>query len=308
MSITNKLALKVDAFTDCHVKINRKIAHKISNWILKYNNFVMDERIYEKVRLLTKPLHWAWIGGWMQMVHNRYHEMDPFKKPGIYIITGEPGSGKSSLAMEIMHRTLIRTGKGSYINTAIEVPRVDEKTFRKYLHHPIYEITDFFDKGQIVAYPNHYLFAALHIDEAHRVWQYRENQSASYMDTFKPFMEYAVGVRHYIGHIYMYTQMEKVDTQVMSLGAKNFLEVQVKKGFNYNMWLVNGKFETTILGWNLLFYNMISNGSGGWTRYDTKTVFLPRTFDLEFFDTYNLRAMLKDVKFDNRYKTTEVSK
>ena len=62
-------------------------------------------------------------------------------------------------------------------------------------------------------------------------------------------MEYAVGVRHYIGHIFLYTQMDKVDTQLMSLGAKNFVEVQVKKGFNYDRWLDNGKFETTILGW-----------------------------------------------------------
>lgn len=307
MSTVKKLAIKVDAFTDAYNKFNRKIARKIANLILKYNNWVMDEKIYANIRKLTKPLHWAWIGGWLKWVKDSYYEMDPFKKPGIYIITGEPGSGKSSLAMEIMHRTLLRTGKGSYINTAIEVPRIDEKTYRLYLHHPLFEITDFFDKGKIVAYPNHFKFAAMHIDEAHRVWQYRENQSNSYMDTFKPFMEYAVGVRHYIGHIYIYTQMEKVDTQLMSLGANNILDVQVKKGFDYNLWLENGKFETTILGWNLTFFKATAS-SGGWNKTPVKTIFLPRTFDLKYFDTFNLRKGLKDVKFDNRYKTTEVYK
>lgn len=305
MSTIKKLALKVDALSDKNYKLNRKIAKGFSNLILSYNDFIMDERIYEPVRKLTKPLHWLWIGGWLASIKRGY-DNDPFKKPGIYVVTGEPGSGKSSLAMEIMNRTLRRTGKGSYINTAIEVPRVDDKTFRLYLHHPRFEITDFFNNGEIVAYPNHYQFAGLHIDEAHMVWQYRVNQSEDYMKTFKPFMEYAVGVRHYIGHIFLYTQMDKVDTQLMSLGAKNFVEVQVKKGFNYDRWLDNGKFETTILGWDLTFYDMVSNGSGGWTRSNKYSVFLPRTFDLAYFDTYNLRAKLGEVKFDNRYQTTKV--
>lgn len=307
MSTIKKFALTVDDLSERNYRLNLKIAQGISKAIIKYNNFVMDERIYEPVRYLTKPLHWAWIGGWLASIKANYIP-NPFAKPGVYIITGEPGSGKSSLAMEIMYRMLISTGKGSYINTAIEVPRVDPKTYRKYLHHPRFEITDFFDDFKIKAYPNHYQFASMHIDEAHQVWQYRQNQSDDYMKTFKGFMEYAVGVRQYIGHIFMYTQMSKVDTQVMSLGAENFLEVKVKKGFNYNLWLENGKFEMTILGWDLMFYIMVGNGSGGWTRHDKYTTFLERSFDLNYFDTFNLRANLGSVTFDNRYKVERVKR
>ena len=85
------------------------------------------------------------------------------------------------------------------------------------------------------------------------------------MHTFKPFMDYAVGVRHYIGHIFVYTQMDKVDTKLMSLGANNVIDVQVKKGFNYKHWLNNGKFEETILGWNLTFFKA-TNINGSWIK------------------------------------------
>ncbi|CDR31042.1 Zonular occludens toxin (Zot) [Acholeplasma oculi] len=307
MTVTKKLALTVDEISEFNYKLDRSITKGISKFILKYNDFVMDERIYEPVRRLTKPLHKIWIGAWLINLKKSYEDY-PFNKPGVYICVGEPGSGKSSLAMEIMTRLLAKTGKGSYINTAIEIPRVDDKTFRKYLHHPRYEITDFFDKGEIVAYPNHFQFASMHIDEAHMLWNYRQNQSDDYMKTFKPFMKYAVGVRHYIKYIFLYTQMEKVDTQVMSLGNKNFFEVQVRKGFNYDLWLVNGRFETTILGWDLIFFNMQSNGSGGWIKHPYKQYFLPRTFDLQYFDTYNLRSGLGSVTFDNRFKTEVVKR
>lgn len=298
------MAIKIDGFADNNVAYNRRLARSISNKLIRYTDWVMQDHIYERFRRLTKPVHWLWIWGWMERAKAAYDE-DPFRRPGVYIGTGEPGSGKSSLAMEIMHRMLKKTGKGSYINTAIEIPRVDEKTFEKYIFHPRYEITDFFRDFKIADYPNQFKFAALHIDEAHRVWQYRQNQSDQYMHSFKPFMDYAVGVRHYIGHIFLYTQMDKVDTQLMSLGSNNVFDVQVKKGFDYDNWMETGLFRNTILGWDLTFYKVIQK-DGSWNKIERFKTFYKRTFDLKFFNSLNLQDGLKHVTFDNRYKTKEV--
>ncbi|CCV64329.1 phage-related protein [Alteracholeplasma palmae J233] len=295
-------AFKLDKIGDWNVSLNRKLARFISKKLIRYTDWVMDERIYKRMRDMTAPLHWAWINGWLASLKKAYDEF-PFKKEGLYIVTGLPGAGKSSVAAEIMHRMFLATGKGSYINTAIEVPRVDENNFRKYTLHPRYEITDFFDEGKIVAYPNHYLFAALHIDEAHRIWQYRVNNSNEYMNSFKGFMEYAVGVRQYIGHIFAYTQMDKVDVQMMTL-AEAIVDVQVKKGFDYEYWRETGEFRITILGWDLVFHKVVTNGSGGYTKAEYKRVFLKRTMDLKYFDSYNLRQELKGEKMDNRYQNS----
>ena len=298
-----KRALKISSIGDKISIFIQKLAKVNSLPLAKYSEFVLKDNIYRKIRTLTRPLHKIWIWAWLNSLY-REQEQYPFNKPGVYIICGEPGAGKSSLAFEIMTRTLKKTGKGSYINTAIENPKVNSNTFQTYLYHPKYQLTDFFQKGKILKWPNQYKFSAIHIDEIHRELQYRQNQSSEYMDIFKGLMEYAVGIRHYIGHMFCYTQMDKVDTQMMSLGANNILNVQIKKGFNYRLWLETGKFEITILGWNLSFY--IATQSGGtWNKVKTHETFLKRTFCLEEFNTYNLRKNLKDVEFDKSCKTSK---
>lgn len=298
MTKLEKAAFKIDKLGDWNVSINRKIARFFAKKITRYNEFVMDEKIYKKIRDLTDPLHWVWINKWLSNLKKNWDE-NPFKKEGLYIITGLPGSGKSSLAAELMHRDLMRTGKGSYINTKIENPRIDEITRQKYLLHPRYEFTDFFNNREIVAYPNHYKFAALHIDEIHQILQYRNNSGNEYMNLFKGFMDYVVGVRQYIGHIYAYTQMNKVDIQMLTM-AEAIVEVQVKKGFDYELWRETGKMEITILGWNLIFYKPEITSSG-FTKTEYKRFFLERTMDLKYFNTMNLRDAAKSANFDNRY-------
>ena len=121
------------------------------------------------------------------------------------------------------------------------------------------------------------------------------------MQTFGPFMDYAVGVRHYIGRIFIYTQMDKADTQLMSLARENILSVEKRMGFDYERWLKTGKFEITITGWDLTFKKATPNGSGGWNIKETHKVFYKRTFDMDLFDTFNLREDLVNAKFDNRH-------
>lgn len=299
------MALKIDRISDFNVNLNKRIARGISKTLIRYSDWVMQDHIYSKVRQLTKPLHWSWINAWLDSIKASYNN-DPFKEQGVYIVTGEPGSGKSSLAFEIMHRVYQKTGKGSYINTAIEVPRVDENTFQKYVINPRYQLTDFFNNGDIIMWPNEWAFGGFHIDEAHQVLQYRENQTTEYMKIFKGLIKYGVGIRHYIGHMFVYTQMDKVDTQLMALAQDGkILEVKVKKGFDYNYWMETGKFQITILGWDLTFYKAkLQNGS--WIKTPIFTTFYERTFDLKYFDTYNLKGARKDALFDNRYKVKEV--
>lgn len=297
------MALKIDDLGRKQDNFLRKITNKVINGLNAYSDFVLDEKVYAPIRKMTKPLHWTWIKGYLESLKKEQDEW-PFKKPGVYICVGGPGAGKSSFAMQFAQYILDTTGKGSYINTAIELPRTDENG-RRYKYHPQYEITDFFDDGEIKVYPNQYLYGSLQIDEAHRVWQYRENQSSEYMRSFKGFMSYAVGVRHYIKYIFLYTQMEKVDTQIMSLSEKLF-EIAVDKGFDYEHWMKTGQFKVTILGWWLQFFKLVSNGMGGHTRIQLDRVYIKRTFDLDYFNTYNLRDELKGKKMDNRYNVKEV--
>lgn len=263
-----------------------KIAKKIIKGLNKYNDYVMSDKVYRLARLITKPIHWLWIFGWFLKLKASY-KSDPFSEPGLYIITAPPGGGKSSLAYELMERAKRKNGKGSYINTAIERPRIDYNKMFYYSYHQRYKISDFFKDNDIVAYPNHLLFNQLHIDEAHLLWNYRNAMTKDYKDTFIPFMEYAVGVRHYIGHIFMYTQLSKVDTQAESLANGNLYQVRIKKGFDYKRWLIDGVFKLTIKGWyidKVVKYGDKVKTIGSW-YYD-------RTFDIDYFETFNLRKEL----------------
>lgn len=290
--LKNKLAKKLDSFIWYYSKILARIIKKLIKIINKYNKFIMRDDIYFTARKITKPLHWLWIFGWLAKLKQKIEQ--PFTKPGVYIISGEPGAGKSSLAYQIMERDRLKNNKGSYINTAIEKPRVDYEKMKYYKYHQQYEITDFFKDNKIICYPNQYDFNAMHVDESHRIWNYRNNMQSDYKESFIPFMEYAVGVRHYIGRIFLYTQLDKVDTQLMSLGASNFYTVKKKLGFDYMHWYITGKFELTIKGWNIKEYVISDN-----KKKEIDSFFIDRTFDIEYFDTFNLR---KDLDYSKMQK------
>ena len=277
------LTKKIDNAMNKYSNFLANRAKKLIYLLNKYNDFVMSDTVYGFARNVTKPLHWLWIYNWLLNLKRNYRK-EAFVKPGLYIIVGEPGAGKSSLAYQIMERDRRKNGKGSYINTEIEKERVDFKKKRYYKYHQNYEIKDFFADKEIKSYPNQFDYNAMHIDEAHRIWNYRDNMSNDYKNSFMPFMTYAVGVRHYIGRIFLYTQLDKVDTQLMSLGASHYFEVQKKLGFDYERWLATGKFELTIVGWKIREYT-VSNG----IKKKIDQFFIQRTFDIDYFDTFNLR-------------------
>ncbi len=281
------LGNKIDALTWHYNYFLANLIKKIIKLFNKYNAFIMSDKVYSIGRTITRPLHWLWIWKWLDNLKRNYNRTF-FQKPGLYIICGEPGAGKSSLAYEIMENDRFRNGKGSYINTEIEKERVDLKVKRYYKYHMNYEITEFFNNKEIVKYPNHFDYNALHVDEAHRIWNYRDNMTNDYKNTFMPFIEYAVGVRHYIGRIFLYTQLNKVDTQLMSLGASNYYTVKKKLGFDYERWLATGKFELTIKGWDIKEYKLDDSG----IKKEVDRFFIERSFDIDYFDTFNLRKSI----------------
>lgn len=283
--------------------INRGIAKAMSKGLIKYSDTVLDESIYWHFRNKTAPYHWLWINSYLSNLKKQLDEW-PFAKPGLYVGVSDPGGGKSSLMSEVMWRAYVMTGKGSLVNVNVEKPRYDETSGRRYKLNALYDMKDFFNDKDIKIYPNQYQFATMQVDEAHRLWNRRYNSSNDYNSTFGGFMKYAVGVRHFIGQIFMWTQLEEVDTQINSLAANNFFEVEVKKGFDYDYWLLTGEWNNTILGWHVQFFKLSKTG----VRTDTHYHYIKRTFDINYFDSLNLQEELKQAKIDNRHKITREKK
>lgn len=295
-----KISNKIIKLNDAVIKGNRKIASKLSKGLIKYSDAVLDESIYFNFRNKTAPFHWLWINSYMNSLKKKSSDW-PFKDPGLYIGAGGPGAGKSSLMSEIMWRLYVETGKGSYVNVKVEKPRLDLKTGRRFILNPIYEMSDFFDDKKIKVYPNQYNFASLQVDEAHRLWNRRYNMSGDYNKTFGGFMSYSVGVRHFIKYIFLWTQLEEVDTQLHSLGKHNLFEPRVDKGFDYEHWLQTGEWNYTILGWHVQFFEITASGN----RIDKDYYYIKRTFDLDYFDSLNLQEELQAAKIDNKHTITK---
>lgn len=292
-----ELAHNIVNFSDKILNRNRKVAGKIARGLIKYSDYVLDENIYWHFRNKTAPWHWLWINSYLNSLKKQI-DVWPFEEPGFYIGVGAPGAGKSSLMFEIMHRFRVKTGKGSYVNVNVEKPRTCEKTGRQYIYNPMYEMSDFFGDKGIHTYPNQYQFATLQIDEIIREWNRRMNSSNKYNETFMGFMKYAPGVRHFIGHIFGWSQLAEVDSQMLSLGADKMFEVKCRKGFDYDWWLLTGEWNYTILGWHIQFFTLNKSG----VRLDTDYHYIQRTCDLRYFDSLNLRQELEGAKMDNRYK------
>jgi hydroxymethylpyrimidine pyrophosphatase-like HAD family hydrolase len=290
-----KIADNIDALSTTNRKFNQKLTNRLVPLIKRYNKLMMSEDVYQRARVLTKPLNKIWVNSWLNSL-SKHIDDNPFKEPGVYIGTGGTGAGKSSLAFELMERWRLKTGKGSYVTTKLEKPRFDERVGRHYVYHNLKPLNYFFHK-KIKVRPNHHKYASMQIDEAHFDLNYRKNGSNEYNDIFIPLQKYAIGVRHTIKYIFLWTQMRKVDTQLMAL-AKKVFDVQVHKGFNYQEWMENGVFKITILGWWVTFYKLIPNGNNSFNRYEVGKYYIERTCDLTYFDTFNLENSMNDIPMD----------
>lgn len=290
-------------------KVKKRLT-KVTDEILHFGEFAYKKLYFEKdeygypiknpryklIRFITFPWHYIWILYWY-INHRKKVEKLIYDDPGIHIIIGPPGCGKSSLMFYLAERLRILSGKTSYINSEIEKPRLSEDKQYKYTYHKLYAFTDFFDDRRLIKEPNHHVYASLMIDEAHRILNYRENSSSDYNDRFIPFIKYSVLVRKNIKKIYMSTQMGKVDTQLMSL-AKTITQPRVKIGFDYKNWLVkDGLYRLTIKGFYIDQYGLDINGEK--TQKPINSFYIRNEFaDFDYFETMAMNDAYAHIQMD----------
>lgn len=248
----------------------------------KSGKFISTD-FYKKIRYLTFPWHWIWIIAWMISKLKDKREFI-FDKPGVHIVIGPPGCGKSSFVFMLMERIYTLFHKTCYINAANEKPRLSENGLYKYLRYILYEFTQFWSNRRTLETPNHIIAEALVIEEGHRILNYRENGTTEYNDKFIPFIKYAVLVRKYIKRIFFITQMGKVDTQLMSL-AQTIVQPRIDIGFDYQDWMVEtGAFRFKIIGFYVDIFALDVNGEK--SQKPIKSIYIKNEWaDFDYFDT-----------------------
>lgn len=264
---------------------------------------IVDNPFFKLVRYLTFPSHFIWIIAYLLL---RLHKEDTllYDKPGVHIIVGPPGCGKSSLMYMLAERLREKTGKPALINSDLEKPRLSEEGGYKFKYHMVYNFTQFWRDRKMVEMPNHHIASSLHIDEGHRILNYRENGSTEYNDKFKPFMDYAVLVRKYIGKIYFSTQMGKVDIQLMHL-AQSLTQPRVDIGFDYPDWIKEtGAFRFRIKGFYIDQYSIDAMGEK--SAKPIKSFYIRNEWaDFDYFETMAMNDVYDHVRLykpDNMIK------
>lgn len=276
-------------FEKASMVIMTLMKHYRSFVYLRYDayNRLKKNPVYKLLRLLTFPWHYFFIWGWL-IYKKRKNKKLIYDEPGVHIIIGPPGSGKSSLMYLLIERLRIIEGKPSYINSSFEKARISEDGEYKYKYHQLYKFNDFFRDRKTILEPNEMLYASLCVDEGHRLLNYRENGTTDYNDRFVPFMDYAVQVRHKIKRIYFSTQMGKADTQLMNT-AKTITAPRADIGFKYEEWLLeSGLFRFNILGFHIDVYDRDINGEK--SSKPIKSFYIKNDWaDFDYFDTYAMK-------------------
>ena len=280
-----QIALKIDhIYSSIYKKVSDMVVsiYKLS---LSYKSFILDEDVYKGFRYLSYPWHWVIIWAWIYSM--RSYERILFDEEGFQIISGNTGSGKTSLTYAVIERDRMINHKPWYINSPFEKPREDLERGIKYLYHKQYRFTDFWSNWKMHALPNHKRYGGIVIDEMHRELDYRMTMTREYKSKFNPFRDYAVVVRHYIKKIIATTQMERVDKQLMQL-AKYFHVVRINIGFDYEDWLVEtGAFKFKILGWYVDSYTIDSLSEGDKILFRS-WYFKNDWADFDYYDTYSM--------------------
>ncbi|MEM0173074.1 MAG: hypothetical protein QXI16_01045 [Sulfolobaceae archaeon] len=271
-----------------------------------YSKIIGSKGVYRFFRFITFPMHWVWIGIWRWSIRPKEKKI-PFDDEGFMIITGIPGAGKSSLAYEVMNRSLALYGKPWYVNSKMEKVKFNEDESIFYRNHAMYEFQEFWSDGKMHKRPNHMLFGGMVIEEFHRELNYRESNTKEYKETFIPFMDYLVTVRKSIKRIIALTQMNKVDVQMMNVAA-HISEVRIDIGFDYPEWLIKtGAFKLQPLGFNIETYTVVNQLSGGYEKGNVRKWYLKSKYtDWDTFDTYAEKDDYNHIKLDYPTNTKKV--
>lgn len=271
-----------------------KITKLVINFSNKYRSIVLEESFYKKMRYLSFPWHFIIIFIYVWLKRG---DKNPilFDEEGVQIISGNTGSGKTSLTYSIIERLRALHGKPSLINTPFEKARTNEKLGIKYLYHKLFKFTDYWSNFKMHVLPDHRKYASIVIDEIQFELDYRMTMTKEYKAKFNPFRDYAVVIRHYIKRLYATTQMERVDKMLMQL-AKYYHVVRVDIGFDYQDWLVEtGAFRFTILGWYVDSYKI--DGINDEKHLYKSWYFKNEHANFDYYDTYSMSGAFDHLEF-----------
>lgn len=279
----------IENFLEFYKKIYIKVEKPIKLY-LKLNYFIW-QKLNLIIRALSFPFNFFWLVFYhkIQLHKKNYTLLD---EPGVHMITGCMGSGKSSSIYYQITQDLKANGKAAYINTALEKPEIDLDG-EEYVYNRQFNLNEFFKNGKQIKKFNTLKFDKIVIDEMNYYLNHRLNKSKDYNNILIPFLKQVTNMRHDgIKQIIILTQQPIMDNQLMNV-VTYYHQVQIKKGLLYKFWLKTGielKKTFGIKGWN--FKTQIIQGgrveedkkSSKWfLKYDNKS------YILDTFDTLNMK-------------------
>jgi len=281
---------------DFYVKllnITSNTSYKIINffsligcWIFKYLMCFPGLLLYDFLRKITPPFHKLWITAWKFITFGR-KQKEPLDEHGIHLGVALMGGGKTSLAYQKAEDYRLKYGKSMYINSPFEKRRYDEIGGYEYTYHKLFKDSDFFANSKVRARPDYRHFCGFIFDEELKNNNHRNNKSREYNERFLGRNELFYSMRHFrMNYILVFSQLDKIDNQALGL-VKYYHEIQVKKGVDYQDWKRTGKFEITILGWEIDTYKF-ERMNGEYKKKFYKRWFKQRTCDLNYYDTLAL--------------------
>lgn len=276
--------------------------YKPLNKILKFN-FLIWNKLNIIFRFLTFPFNYFWIIHYNKIKLHK-NEKTPLHEPGVHLITGCMGSGKSSSVYYYITQELQKTGKGAYINTALEKASIDLDG-EEYVYNRQFELEEFFKEGKQLKKFNTLKFDKIVIDEMNYYLNHRLNKTKNYNNILLPLLRQATNMRHdSIKQIIILTQQPNFDNQLMNI-VSYYHRVQIKKGILYYFWLFFGvKLSKTygVKGWK--FETQYIQGGRVPENGKVKKWLLKyknSSYILDSFDTFNMknREETKKMETDN---------
>jgi hypothetical protein len=234
----------------------------------------------------TLKRSWLWFG---TKVIAKWLEGRPslLYVPGVHLLHGPSGSGKSLLANIMIHE-LLRKGGFVWCN-------IDE------FHHPrvrVFDMNKVFKDGEQKMRLNKFLTidgkkekcVAVIIDELNQKFNRRMNKSTVYNEQFVPLISFIVTHRHQIAdRVYLLGQSLLLqDGQIQSI-IKMRHDVRSKKGWHYWFWRENLEFVFAPKKIKVTHYNNIDIDNLGnviWWKIKQKTTIKVMHDDLTSFNTH----------------------
>lgn len=315
LKLTTKIKEAIDkyaSFINDFIYKNKKISNKVSdsfylliNHLIKLVyfivNFYSDQvmKLYTIARWSTIPTNKLWIIGWFRYILSQ-SERDPFDEGGNQYINAPVGGGKSSIMFAKMKDFAKRSGKASYVTTAMEKPKY--KNMERYVYHRVFNLQEFFSEGKQIRNFDTDHFDTIIVDELHLLNNNRKNKEKAYNDIFLPLVNNSILMRHKgIKTILFASQMLKNDIQLMSL-LKYYHKVKAVKGIDYRQWLIDGKFKITIIGWKVQTYTIEMTDNG--FKLHKHKFWFKKNYPayLRDFETLAMKDINNDLPKDNIFK------